>query len=868
MITMNSTILSFNKVKEIEEYNPILPPESIYNEEIKNTSFQNFIPDKYDLDKIEFNNLNYERSSTPIAKNNYNLKSLFYNSILISQIDKKEKYIESLPINIYNNEKEKSINYGKIKEIKYARDKIETSNIYQNQKNKIEDDIKNNLNIKKEILAKNNKKNINSCFDKEEKIFIQKNDISTPNLNIDILNSVNMNSNLQKIERKKFTDQKSIQSAITTFNYKDIMRKDPNNENTIIINTSLYKRKKNKNKIENNFSKNPTEIINRNSFNSFLKFEESSKDQRLSNYKVDKNKKEEILKHFTNSNDIINLKNNNKIENNKLNLSNEDSLININSKIEQTNININESTTNLKVEENDNIFNCETQNNFKCNNINNYNFIIGKCNINDINKTKLNNPNIDKNNIINEQSKEINLKLSYSPIKISGFTNQNGQILYKKPSTSSISSNKQFNFDFPKIKEKEYSKDDINNSKDFVKEKDTNQIKVKENKKNEYIIPNINIKFNNLKKVLKKDGFFNILTFLDCYDLMNLLQTNKSLIFLINIAISNAYYHQIKKYLNKYKNDFELLKSSLIYSKVKNALKIDFVINIRFLKNTFNNNIKIDRQNELFNIENVKEMEPKCFQIIYFYKYFKSLNPKKRLQTKENTKKVNMYDYYTYDLYSENDEIPNIYLNKEQLIFNNNNIKSEDKLVFIQPILPFKIKDKGIINLEIYSSNNNFINPSSIKILLKSFELKSYLENLKEKNYNNLRICEYENTCFHWKEIIDERINNINFREIINNIKKYFEPHFEIINISYESIGYFIFKINLLAVKTGKIENKKLDIDFGINLIIRKRREIVENEIKKNNLVLERREIYELRIGDYITLYFSTKIPKKNGKKK
>ena len=48
-----------------------------------------------------------------------------------------------------------------------------------------------------------------------------------------------------------------------------------------------------------------------------------------------------------------------------------------------------------------------------------------------------------------------------------------------------------------------------------------------------------------------------------------------------------------------------------------------------------------------------------------------------------------MYDYYTYDLYSENDDTPDIYINKEQLIFNSNNISGEDKLVFIQPILPF-----------------------------------------------------------------------------------------------------------------------------------------------------------------------------------
>ena len=877
MISINTTILSYNKVKEIEEYKPILPPESIYPEESNNRSFQNFIPDKYDLDRIEFNNLNCERSSTPLAKNQINLKSLFYNSEFLSPIEKKHKYIESLPMNIYNNEKEKSIDLNNNKEIKYVKDKIQNKNIYRSQKDKIEIDISNNLNIQKEKLANKNNKNLNlnPNYEKEEDIVIQKKDISTPNLNFDILNSkktsLNSINNLKKVEKKRIMDRNSINSALTTYNFKSMMRKDPNKENIIIINTSLYKR--NKHKKGNNLSCIQTDIINKNSFNSFLKFEESSKEQRFSNIKSNlilnnnqKSKKQEILKHFMNSNSNASI-NNSKNENNKLDHSNLNSFDSIknDSKLEKNDTNTSQSNSNLKIEETEHDANCEIKNTIKCSNLNNYTFRTGVSNLEEIiNQNKLNNAEINKINFFNndKKMKKINIKFTCSPLNNN---NENEKVLTKKPSTSSIFSNKKYNFDFPKIiEEKGYGKDEIINSKN-----EEEKIIIKEKIKviKEYISPLVNIKFYNLKKILKKDGFFNVLTFLDCYDLMNLLQTNKSFIFLINKAISNAYYHIIKKYLKKYQNDFELLKSSLIYSKVKNALKIDFVINIRFIKNILNNDMGGDKKNEFFNVESEKEIGPKCFQLIYFYKYFKSINPKKKLLTKENTKIVSMYDYYTYDLYSENDDTPDIYINKEQLIFNSNNISGEDKLVFIQPILPFKVNDKGIINLEIYSGNNYFINPSSIKIILKSFELKNYLEKLKTKGYNNLRICEYENTCFHWKYIIDERIKNINFREVINKVKKSFEPYFRITNISYESIGYFIFKINLVAVLPGEIDNKKIKNDFGINLIIRKKSEIVENEIKKNNLLLERREIYELRVGDTITLYFSTKIVKKNNKK-
>ena len=144
---------------------------------------------------------------------------------------------------------------------------------------------------------------------------------------------------------------------------------------------------------------------------------------------------------------------------------------------------------------------------------------------------------------------------------------------------------------------------------------------------------------------------------------------------------------------------------------------------------------------------------------------------------------------------------------------------------------------------------------------MKCFDLKKYLNDLNVKGYNNLRICEYENICFHWKLISNENSKN-KFKDIIKKIENNFKNLFYIQDISYESIGYFIFKINLLAVRPGKIDNSKIDNDFGINIIIRSKRDAVENEIKKNSLLLERREVYEMRVGDTITLYFSTKIKK------
>ena len=94
----------------------------------------------------------------------------------------------------------------------------------------------------------------------------------------------------------------------------------------------------------------------------------------------------------------------------------------------------------------------------------------------------------------------------------------------------------------------------------------------------------VKINFKGLKKlVMKKAGFLNILSFLDDYDLISLLKSNKSLIALINKAISDSYVTKIKDNLKKYKKIFEIIKCSLIYTKLKNSFKIDFVLNIRFI---------------------------------------------------------------------------------------------------------------------------------------------------------------------------------------------------------------------------------------------------------------------------------------------
>jgi hypothetical protein len=367
---------------------------------------------------------------------------------------------------------------------------------------------------------------------------------------------------------------------------------------------------------------------------------------------------------------------------------------------------------------------------------------------------------------------------------------------------------------------------------------------------------NVHIKINQFKKILKNDGLFHLLRFLDYSDINSLYKArNKKLFILINTAITNAYYFNVKEYLLKYNNIIELLKCKIIQSKIRSSLKIDFVLNIRFihLKNdNMNKNRKIKLTDKCNNFT-----EPLYFQFRYIYNYFQKGKKKNELITKEEYEKLNnkpkMFDYYTFDLYpekSENNNLTNksIYISKELTLFE----KDGNNIVSIQPILPFSINDKGIINLELYTANNGFVDPDSIKIIIKSYNIKNHINKLSERNINNPRICDCENLCYHWKDIS----LYLYHKTIINIVKRLFEPFFEIKKICFENTGIYIFKVYLLAIKSGVIDKKN---KFEIKIKIKEKDDYLENEIRKNNLIFERRDMFELNVGDQLLYYFSVK---------
>ena len=845
MITVNSTILSYNKINQIQEQIPIPSPDSYIFEEKK--SAQKIFPDLYDLDRLEDHNICTQRKSTPNLNVKNILRKNYFNSVLMDKSNLNNYNTNKVPVkvvqpNIYSNydEDDELESIKNSKEIKYENKNnfnniknSETNNIYKNEVNKINDDIINNINFNKNIIIKSKKKDEYQYA--QSGIFNQNLNLDINSTNNNIINN-NIDDNIINKKTNKFGD-KSIRSAFSPLSFKDIMKKDTN-KNIIIINTSLYKPRKRRTSI---FSiKNSVNDKSKNSINNYLKFEEeSNKEQNSLNNLINidgnnnndnkqKNKinlKEEVLKSFrnnnSNSNSIFNLSNNSHLEqeessNDMSKLKNNDMISEIESylNMEENNNNINKNNivnNNNGNQNNLNLFNRVAVNETKKNNLNNYNF-----------KTERN--NIQKRNL--KQNNNINSSSRFSSL-----------------------SSRKYNFDCPKkIISEELSKDheDSKVNQNFGNKNN--------NHKSSYsFVPLVKINFKGLKKIIKNDEFFNILTFLDDTDLISLLKTNKSLIALINKSIANAYFFQIKQKLKKFRTVFELLKCSLIYTELKNSFKIDFVINIRLIN-----------QNKIKNNNNTGEISPKCYQLLFFYQCFKPTEPNAKLKTKETTKRIKMYDYYTFDLYPDGYKFPNIYITKESQQLQEKNL--DEKLVYIQPILPFKFNDKGIINFEIYSSKNYFINPSSIKVIMKRFDLKNYINELNINNYNNLRVCEYEDISSHWKLIDNEKNQNL-FINLKRNIKATFEHNFFIESISFINIGFFLFKIILEAKKPGVIDRVKFGNDIGITLNIKRKYENVENEIKKNNLIIERRQIFELRVGDKIVIYMSAKRYKSPRKK-
>ena len=610
------------------------------------------------------------------------------------------------------------------------------------------------------------------------------NNIQSTKANNDLFKSFSGSPLIFNSNTKKNNNKNNIYNSKT---HKLSWKKEPNNNNIKISKTKQFNNKTNQNprkkKLLNSYSSCRNIYDNKKIENENNIKPNSNKIKKLRTISLRKTEEKMPKKEITNGD--ITVKNEN-VEN-RIEFDKENKKINIYIK--------------------NNIYNYNLINEIKQNNNYNDKIIDSQSSItkSDIKIPKqeyfIKNNNINlKNNVIHTQKKNSIKKPS---IKISPLDNNN------------INNNKlKFDFPFPGL--------------NSILEKPikifNNKSKIKINILSKLYELYIKSKHKKIKPIL------NILSFLNQKDLIEIINIrNKKLMLILNKTLVDSYFFSLKKNLRKYSNFLEPIKSTLVYtlSKIRGSLKIDIMFSIRF----------IDKRNK------ISPENPKHFQLLYLFDFLKD---KKII--KEGKNKNRLYDCYGFDIIPEiienksKEEFKGIYLSKSLPRFN---IDKNDELISVQPILPFKFNDKGIFNFEIFSNQNLFINPRTLRLKLNIIDL------LSNNDINELRINEYENICKYWKIKGGPNEKRIEKYKLI--IKEWFDKYFLVKDILYADIGLLVFKYNLVANNVGILENPNLNI----KIVIKEKDQYIENEIKKNNLLLEKNKAIEIRKGENLIFFIS-----------
>ena len=107
-----------------------------------------------------------------------------------------------------------------------------------------------------------------------------------------------------------------------------------------------------------------------------------------------------------------------------------------------------------------------------------------------------------------------------------------------------------------------------------------------------------------------------------------------------------------------------------------------------------------------------------------------------------------------------------------------------------------------------------------------------------------IRYCELELLKGSWNDI--ELMEHA--KVVKETIYEIFNSQFKIKKILFDDVGYYIFKIYLEANKEGELICEKGQI--GIKIKILGNEANVSNEVKKNNLIYDRKNELQLHKGD------------------
>lgn len=177
--------------------------------------------------------------------------------------------------------------------------------------------------------------------------------------------------------------------------------------------------------------------------------------------------------------------------------------------------------------------------------------------------------------------------------------------------------------------------------------------------------------------------------------------------------------------------------------------------------------------------------------------------------------------------------------------------QDEFNKAYFQHITPFQLTDTVAINL-VLSSERGLLQIDSLRFKTLQHEETPHDSIIEDQHgeFDLSRVCEIESMKNIWGDLklIDKGGN------ILRSIQSLFEPNFVVQRVLYSDIGYYLFKIYLVAFEKGCVRNNG---DIGILIEVKGVDESVSNECKKNCLLFDSRNKLECRVGDIVLFYIT-----------
>ena len=343
----------------------------------------------------------------------------------------------------------------------------------------------------------------------------------------------------------------------------------------------------------------------------------------------------------------------------------------------------------------------------------------------------------------------------------------------------------------------------------------------------EHILPKKSFAFiNEIEQENKKFPVINIKKILDLneqsiYNLLTFTYDNYSSIISIHKLVKNKINNSLKKIFQKIFDNFK--------SKYSNFLKaIDFSFNQHKIpiKNKESQILNMEIKCQIITKEVKKSYEIGCNYISYNKKY----------------------DYiWKFDVQNKKDI--KLWLCTELDKINN----SYKKFTYTSQVTSFSYQDEIILQLNIFSKGN-IIDPDSIEwtdpvesqAIIGVYENSEFISSIP---FDQLRACEVETQILFWKKKIPDDDGGI-----VNDFKKIFEKFFKIKEIYYDESKFYFFKFVMEANQIGLLRQNKFS-SFDINIIESKSH--IKNEIQCIFLMNSNynNKVMDIRLGTDVTLY-------------